>query len=36
VQLSGFVETRAEINHATVVARGIDGVASVRNDILIK
>lgn len=36
VQLSGFVETRAEVNRATVVARGIDGVASVRNSILLK
>ena len=36
VQLSGFVETRTEINRATVVARGIGGVTSVRNDILLK
>jgi osmotically-inducible protein OsmY len=36
VQLSGFVATRAEINQASSVARQIDGVTSVRNDILIK
>jgi osmotically-inducible protein OsmY len=36
VQLSGFVATRTEINKASVVARQIDGVESVRNDILIK
>jgi osmotically-inducible protein OsmY len=36
VQLSGFVATRAEVNKASTVARQIDGVASVRNDILVK
>ncbi len=36
VQLSGFVETRTEVSRAGVVARGIDGVQSVRNNILIK
>ena len=36
VQLSGFVATRAEVNQASSVARQIDGVTSVRNDILIK
>jgi osmotically-inducible protein OsmY len=36
VQLSGFVTTRAEINQAGTLARNVDGVQSVRNDILIK
>ena len=36
VQLSGFVATRAEVNKASTVARQIDGVTSVRNDILLK
>lgn len=36
VQLSGFVATRAEANRATEVARGVQGVTSVKNDIRIK
>ena len=36
VQLSGFVETRSEVNRAGTLARGIDGVVSVRNNILLK
>lgn len=36
VQLSGFVDTRAEVRRAAVVARGVDGVVSVRNDIQVK
>jgi len=36
VQLSGFVATRAEVTRAGVLARNVDGVQSVRNDILIK
>jgi osmotically-inducible protein OsmY len=34
--LSGFVATRAEVNRAGVLARNVDGVQSVRNDILVK
>lgn len=36
VQLSGFVHTQAEIDHAGRLARGIRGVTSVVNDIRIK
>lgn len=36
VQLSGFVNTQAEIEKAGNVAREITGVTSIRNDILIK
>lgn len=36
VQLSGFVSSRAEINKAAEVARGVQGVTSVRNDIRMK
>jgi osmotically-inducible protein OsmY len=36
VQLSGFVDTRADINTATSVARAVQGVASVKNDIRLK
>ena len=36
VQLSGFVGSRAEINRAGEVARGVGGVTSVRNDIRVK
>jgi osmotically-inducible protein OsmY len=32
VQLSGFVSSRADINKAAEVARGVKGVTSVRND----
>lgn len=36
VQLSGFVSTGAETDEAAALARGIEGVVSVRNDILVK
>jgi len=36
VQLSGFATTRDQANRAAVVARGVDGVKEVRNDIRIR
>lgn len=36
VQLAGFVNTDAERDQATTVARGVTGVKSVRNDLQIK
>ncbi len=36
VQLSGFVSSRADINRAVEVARGIAGVKSVKNDMRVK
>jgi osmotically-inducible protein OsmY len=36
VQLSGFVSTQAEINRATALAKGVDGVASVTNSMRLK
>ena len=36
VQLSGFVSTRAEVNKAIEVARSINGVKSVKNDMRLK
>jgi len=36
VQLSGFVATREEAAKAGTVARGIEGVTSVKNDIRLK
>lgn len=36
VQLSGFVATQAEANRAGAVARGVQGVTSVKNDIRLK
>ena len=36
VQLSGFVSSRAEINKAVEVARGVGGVTAVRNDMLVR
>ena len=36
VQLSGFVSSRADINKAVEVARGVEGVKSVKNDMLLK
>ena len=36
VQLSGFVKAAANVEQAGVVARGIKGVKSVKNDIRIK
>jgi len=36
VQLSGFVSSRADINKAVEIARGVGGVTSVRNDMRLK
>ena len=36
VQLTGFVNSRADINKAVEVARGVAGVTSVRNDMRLK
>ena len=36
VQLSGFVRSRTDINRAVVVARRIEGVRSVKNDMIVK
>jgi len=36
VQLSGFVSSRADINKAVEVARGVGGVTSVKNDMRLK
>ena len=36
VQLSGFAKTQAEINRAVELARGVEGVQNVRNDIRLK
>lgn len=36
VQLSGFVNSQADINKALEVARGVNGVKSVKNDMLLK
>lgn len=36
VQLSGFVNTRADINKAIEVARSVKGVKSVKNDMRLK
>jgi len=36
VQLSGFVNSRADIDKAVVVARGVSGVKSVKNDMRLK
>jgi hyperosmotically inducible protein len=36
VQLSGFVSSAEAMNQAVVVARGIEGVTSVKNDMRIK
>ena len=36
VQLTGFVSSRANIDTAVAVARGIKGVTSVRNDMRLK
>ena len=36
VQLSGFVNSRADINKAVAVARGFGGVKSVKNDMRLK
>lgn len=36
VQLSGFVGSQKEINRAVEVARGVNGVTSVKNDMRVK
>ncbi|MEK6212413.1 MAG: BON domain-containing protein [Pseudomonadota bacterium] len=36
VQLSGFVSSRADINKAVALARGVKGVTSVKNDMRLK
>jgi osmotically-inducible protein OsmY len=36
VQLSGFVKSRADINKAVAVARGVGGVKSVKNEMQLK
>ena len=36
VQLSGFVRSRADINKAVAVAKGVKGVKSVKNDMIVK
>jgi len=36
VQLSGFVSSQADIDKAVQVARGVQGVTSVRNDMRVK
>lgn len=36
VQLSGFVNSQADINKAVEVARGVRGVKSVKNDMRLK
>jgi osmotically-inducible protein OsmY len=36
VQLSGFVSSQANITRAVQVARGVNGVSSVRNDMRLK
>lgn len=36
VQLSGFVSSQADINKAVEVARSINGVTSVKNDMRLK
>ena len=36
VQLSGFVDNQAQINRAIDIARGIDGVQSVNNEMSVK
>ena len=36
VQLSGFVKSQADINHAVDLARTVEGVSSVKNDMRLK
>ncbi len=36
VQLSGFVDSSAQINRAVEVARGVEGVQSVKNNLRVK
>lgn len=36
VQLTGFVSSRASIDKASKIARGVKGVTSVKNDMIVK
>ena len=36
VQLSGFVDSREQINRAVELARGVKGVTAVKNDMQVK
>ncbi len=36
VQLSGFVDSRNQVNQAIVVARGVEGVTSIDNELSVK
>ncbi len=36
VQLTGFVKTRADIDKAVKLAKGVKGVKSVKNDMVVK
>jgi osmotically-inducible protein OsmY len=36
VQLSGFVNSQDSVNKAGQIARGVEGVKSVRNDLIVK
>jgi osmotically-inducible protein OsmY len=36
VQLSGFVSSQADINKAVELARGVEGVTAVKNDMRLK
>ena len=36
VQMTGFVKSRADINHAVRVAKRVKGVKSVKNDMVVK
>jgi osmotically-inducible protein OsmY len=36
VQLSGFVRSRADISKAIELAKGVKGVKSVKNDMILK
>jgi osmotically-inducible protein OsmY len=36
VQLSGFVDSEQSVKKAGIVARGVEGVVSVKNDLVIK
>ena len=36
VQLSGFVDSQNAVDKAGQIARGVDGVKSVRNDLIVK
>ena len=36
VQLSGFVDSKKAVDKAGQIARGVDGVMSVKNDLIVK